>query len=103
MPVNRFRPNIVVEGGQPFEEDTMEQFKINEICFYGVKLCDRCVVTTTNQETGVTGKEPLKTLAKYRMVNNKVYFGQNVLCGDEGVIRVGDEINVVNTKPALIR
>jgi uncharacterized protein YcbX len=103
LPVNRFRPNIVVAGGQPFEEDTMEQFSINEINFYGVKLCERCVITTTNQETGIKGKEPLKTLAKYRMTNNKVLFGQNVLCQGKGVIRVGDEIKVVKTKPALIR
>ena len=103
LPMNRFRPNMVAAGGQPFEEDTMEQFSINGINFYGVKLCARCVITTTNQQTGVTGKEPLKTLATFRMSNNKVLFGQNVLCGGEGVIRVGDEIRVVKTKPALIK
>jgi uncharacterized protein len=103
LPMDRFRPNIVMAGGQSFEEDTMEQFRINEINFYGVKPCARCVVTTTNQQTGVTGKEPLKTLAKYRMANNKVFFGQNVLCGGKGVINVGDKINVIRTKPALIK
>ena len=103
LPMNRFRPNIVLAGGQPFEEDTMEQFSINEINFYGVKLCERCVITTTNQETSIKGKEPLKTLAKYRLTNNKVLFGQNVLCGGEGAIRVGDEIKPVKTKPALIK
>ena len=103
LPMNRFRPNIVLAGGQPFEEDTMEQFSINEINFYGVKLCERCVITTSNQETSIKGKEPLKALAKYRMTNNKVLFGQNVLCGAEGVIRVGDEIKPVKTKPALIK
>jgi uncharacterized protein len=103
LPMDRFRPNIVMAGGQPFEEDTIGQFSINEINFYGVKLCARCVVTTTNQETGIKGKEPLTTLAKYRMTNNKVFFGQNVLCSGKGVIRVGDEIKVVKTKPALIK
>ena len=103
LPVNRFRPNMVIAGGQPFEEDTMEQFSIKEINFYGVKLCARCVITTTNQETGIKGKEPLKTLSTYRMTNNKVLFGQNVLCGGEGVIRLGDEIKIVKTKPALIK
>ena len=102
LPMDRFRPNIVMTGGYPFEEDTLEQFIVNGINFYGVKLCGRCVVTTTNQETGVTGKEPLKTLATYRMANNKVYFGQNVLCGGEGLIRVGDSISVIKAKQALI-
>jgi uncharacterized protein len=102
LPMDRFRPNIVMAGGQPFEEDIIGQFSINEINFYGVKLCARCVVTTINPETGVTGKEPLTTLAKYRMTNNKVFFGQNVLCRGKGVIKVGDEINVLRTKPALI-
>jgi len=67
-----------------------------------VKLCARCTITTTNQETGVTGKEPLKTLANYRMTNNKVYFGQNVLCGGKGVIKVGDAINSIKVKSSLI-
>ena len=102
LPMDRFRPSIVMTGGRPFEEDTMEQFSINEINFYGIKLCARCVVTTTNQETGVTGKEPLKTLAKYRMANNKVYFGQNVLCSGTGEIKVGDEINSIKTKSSSI-
>jgi len=101
LPMDRFRPNLVMTGGQPFEEDSMEQFSVNGINFYGVKLCGRCVVTTTDQETGITGKEPLKTLATYRMANNKVYFGQNVLCGGEGLIRVGDEINIIKRKQAL--
>ena len=102
LPMNRFRPNIVITGTHPFEEDTMEQFSINEIDFYGVKLCARCVVTTTNQDTGDTGKEPLKTLAQFRRIDNKVLFGQNVLCDGEGAIRVGDEIKIVKTKPSLI-
>ncbi|MEP7374646.1 MAG: MOSC N-terminal beta barrel domain-containing protein [Chitinophagaceae bacterium] len=102
LPMDRFRPGIVMEGGQPFEEDTMAQFSINDINFYGVKLCARCTITTTNQETGVTGKEPLKTLAKYRTANNKVYFGQNVLCAGKGVIKVGDTINSIKVKSSLI-
>ena len=102
LPMNRFRPNFVMKGGMPFEEDTIGQFSINGINFYGVKLCSRCIVTTTNQETGITGKEPLKTLATYRGFNNKVWFGQNVLCAGEGIIKIGDAIRVIKTKPAMI-
>jgi len=101
LPMDRFRPNIVMAGGTPFEEDSLEQFSVSGINFYGVKLCARCVVTTTNQETGVTGKEPLKTLATYRLANNKVYFGQNVLCRGEGLITAGDEIFVIKRKQGL--
>jgi uncharacterized protein len=102
LPMNRFRPNIVFTGGLPFEEDTMEHFSIKNMNFFGVKLCARCVITTTNQETGITGKEPLKTLATYRMMNNKVLFGQNILCTEEGMINIGDQITVLKRKPALI-
>ncbi len=95
LPMNRFRPNIVFTGGTPFQEDEMLHFKINGLDLYCVKPSARCVVTTTNQETGVTGKEPLKTLASYRSKNNKVYFGQNVLVKGEGKINVGDKIEIM--------
>lgn len=102
LPMNRFRPNMVITGSQPFEEDTMEHFTINKMNFYGVKLCARCVMTTTNQDTGEQGKEPLRTLAQYRRLDNKILFGQNVLCHNSGTIKVNDEIKIVKTKPALI-
>lgn len=95
LPINRFRPNIVFTGGSPFQEDMMKHFKINEIDFYCVKPSARCVITTTNQQTGKTGKEPLKTLATFRQKNNKIFFGQNVLVSGEGKINVGDEIEII--------
>ena len=102
LPINRFRPNIVFTGGRPFEEDTMEHFIVNGIHCYAVKPCARCVITTTEQETGMTGKEPLKTLASYRRVKNEVYFGQNILTEGTGFISVGDSIEVMKTKTALL-
>lgn len=101
VPMNRFRPNIVFTGGEPFEEDTMKHFRISGIDFYTVKPCARCVTTTTDQETGITAKEPLKTLAAYRSANNNVYFGQNILYKNEGVIKVREELKVVQTKTPL--
>jgi uncharacterized protein len=95
LPINRFRPNIVIKGCTPFEEDTMRHFKINGIDFYGVKLCARCVLTTINQDTAESKKEPLKTMYTYRARNNNVYFGQNVLYHGKGAIRIGDEITVI--------
>ncbi|MEP6597128.1 MAG: MOSC N-terminal beta barrel domain-containing protein [Ginsengibacter sp.] len=98
LPINRFRPNIVFTGGDPFEEDVMEHFTINDINFYGVKLCARCMITTINQDDGVAAKEPLKTLATYRMRNNNVYFGQNLLHHGEGFVSVGDAIKIRKKK-----
>jgi uncharacterized protein YcbX len=102
LPINRFRPNIVFTGGQPYEEDTMEHVIVNKIDLYGVKLCARCVITTINQTDAQKGKEPLKTFASYRMKNNNVYFGQNMLHGQTGVIHLGDVIEVVKTKPPVL-
>jgi uncharacterized protein YcbX len=98
LPINRFRPNIVFTGGAAFEEDGWKHFAINEIDFYGVKLCARCVITTINQETIEKSKEPLKTLATYRQKNNKIYFGQNLIHHGEGTLHIGNEIKVKERK-----
>lgn len=92
LPMNRFRPNIVFGGGAPYQEDEMKSFSISGLGFSGVKLCARCNVTTIDQETAVAAKEPLKTLASYRRKNNKIYFGQNLLCDGTGMISIGDEL-----------
>jgi uncharacterized protein YcbX len=94
LPMNRFRPNIVFTGGEPFLEDDMKHFSINNVQFYGVKLCARCVITTINQDTASRSREPLKTLSSYRQKNNKIYFGQNLLHSGEGEMRVGDVISI---------
>jgi uncharacterized protein len=94
VPMNRFRPNLVFTGGEPYEEDTWRNFSIGKNKFAGVKPCSRCVLTTINQQTGEQGKEPLATLAKYRQKENKIYFGQNVLTIDYDEIYEGDEIVV---------
>lgn len=102
LPMNRFRPNIVFTGGHAHIEDEMAVFTINEINFLGVKPCSRCVMTTINQQTSEKGKEPLTTLATYRMKNNKIYFGQNVLQQQNGFISVGDEIKILKSAAPFI-
>ena len=92
LPMNRFRPNLVFTGGEPYEEDSWKEFTVGNNKFVGVKPCSRCVVTTVDQNTGEKGKEPLVTLAKYRQHENKIYFGQNVLSIDHHEIHEGDEI-----------
>lgn len=99
VPMNRFRPNFVFTNGAAFEEDFWREFTIGNLSFVGVKRCDRCVMTTVDQETGVVaGKGPLKTLAKYRNFGNKVLFGQNVIGLGLGTVTVGDEIQVLSNK-----
>lgn len=93
VPMNRFRPNIVFEGGSPYLEDQVGRFSINGLEFQGVKPCARCVLTTVDQETGISGKEPLRTLASYRSVDSKVLFGQNVIARTMGEISVGNSID----------
>lgn len=97
LPMNRFRPNIVFTGGDAFDEDLMNHIQIAGIDFYGAKLCARCVLTTIDQQTAVKAKEPLKTLAKYRLMNNKILFGQNLVHEGTGIITVGDTLNVLST------
>lgn len=92
VPMDRFRPNIVFSGGSPFLEDSLREFKIGEVEFQIVKPCARCVMITVDQETGKKGKEPLKTLSSYRTINNKVYFGQNVVALGPGKVKIGDHI-----------
>ena len=90
---DRFRPNIVVATDEPHVEDSWAEFRMGEAEAIGVKLCSRCVMTTVDQTSGMTGKEPLKTLAQYRSMKNKIMFGQNVIA-QQGTIRVGDTVSV---------
>jgi len=90
--VNRFRPNIVVEGQQPFEEDGWNQLHIGTAQIEVVKRCARCVVVNIDPQTASKGKEVLQALSNYRKTGNKVHFGVNALVNKEGVIKVGDTV-----------
>ncbi|HET8834564.1 MAG TPA: MOSC N-terminal beta barrel domain-containing protein [Gemmatimonadales bacterium] len=94
LPMNRFRPNLVIAGVEPFGEDRLAAFAIGAMTFSAVKPCDRCVVTTTDQVTGERGVEPLRTLATFRRSNGKVLFGQNVIHTGTGRLTVGDPLLV---------
>ena len=101
--MDRFRPNIVIKGGQPYAEDKIDRMVIGDgIELEGQTLCERCPVPCTDQITAVLGKEPNRTLATYRRgqhldspytPNPKgVYFGRNFNHLSTGVIRIGDEV-----------
>lgn len=101
IPMNRFRPNLVYTGGEPYSEDELASFNINGICFYGVKLCARCPIPGIDQDTAVSGKEPIKTLASYRRRQNKIYFGQNLVYEGTGILRIRDVMEVLSVKEAV--
>lgn len=118
LPINRFRPNIFVQGCEPFAEDLWQTFTISNLKFHGVKLCSRCKVTTVDQETGKPGSEPLQTLQSFRggrvmtlpkKVSAKVFFGQNVVCeesvellnNEHPLIRAGDVLTVLDAVPSV--
>ncbi len=92
VPMERFRPNIVVSGTDPFAEDEFARVQLGSISFRGVKRCDRCTVTTIDTETGERGREPLRTLATFRLSEFKVWFGMNLIHDAPGTLRVGDAV-----------
>jgi uncharacterized protein len=92
VPMNRFRPNLVFSGGEPYEEDRWKNLRVGINRFRGAKPCARCALTTVNQETAIKGTEPLATLSKYRKEGNKVLFGENLIALDYKEIAINDEI-----------
>jgi uncharacterized protein YcbX len=94
LPMNRFRPNLVVSGAPAYAEDTWTSMHIGEVVLRIVKPCVRCVVTTTNQTTLDRGREPLKTLATYRRAMGGVIFGQNAVVVNPGRLELGMPIEL---------
>lgn len=95
VPMNRFRPNIVVRGAPPWAEDTWTHLSIGNVVFQSCKPCQRCQVITIDQATGIRGKDPLATLSTFRARSNKVYFGWNLVAEGEGELHVGDRVNLI--------
>jgi uncharacterized protein len=104
LPMRRFRPNVVVAGGEPWAEDGWRQLQIGDVAFRAVKGCDRCVMTTIDPDTAAKGKEPIATLARSRRWDGKTWFGVNLIPGPPdpagspritGSIRVGDPVRIL--------
>lgn len=101
IPMNRFRPNIIIETIEPFIEDTWSTIQIGEVEFAVVKPCSRCIVTTVDQHQGEKNKlkEPLNTLGTFRQLSEQgVMFGENMIPQNEGIIKVGDRLRVIETR-----
>ena len=99
LEMRRFRPNLVISGAEPYAEDHFTTLRIGSVTFRAVKRCDRCSVTTVNPETSERGKEPLRTLAQYRLEDGKVWFGMNLIHDHTGTLAVGDDVVVSATDP----
>jgi len=97
----QFRPNIVINNTEPFEEDTWKHIRIGEVEFEVVKPCSRCIFTTIDPSNAEkhAKQEPLATLKKYRQVESgDVMFGQNLVALNQGQIHLGDSVTVLSTQ-----
>lgn len=98
--VERFRPNVYIDGPPAFDEDSWANVKIGGSALRVVKPCPRCAITTVDPATGSRGKEPLRTLSTYRKREGGVMFGQNALHQGTGTLRVGDSVEVLSRRDA---
>ncbi|WKV75542.1 MOSC domain-containing protein [Streptomyces sp. PCS3-D2] len=95
LPMDRFRPNVVVSGAQAWAEDDWQRIAIGDALFRGARECGRCVVTTTDQRTAERGREPLKTLGRHRRIGRSLAFGRLLVPLRPGTLHVGDEVRVL--------
>jgi uncharacterized protein YcbX len=98
LPMDRFRPNLVIDGKVPFAEDDWARIRVGSTEFRVAKSCARCVVTTTDQRTGARGPEPLRTLASFRNVGGSILFGENLIHEGPGPVRLGDPVEVLESR-----
>jgi uncharacterized protein len=102
VPMTRFRPNVVVQDADPWAEDDFagRRLQIGAVTFRVASPCDRCLVTTIDQDTGVKTGQPLKMLGRHRRFPGGLLFGMNLIPdvtpGATGIIRVGDRVTVLS-------
>jgi uncharacterized protein len=98
VPMNRFRPNVVIAGATPWAEDGWRRIRIGAVRFRVVKPCGRCQVTTIDQATAVRGRQPLQMLGRRRRFGQQLVFGQNMIPDAPGAIRVGDPVQILEQR-----
>jgi uncharacterized protein YcbX len=95
----RFRPNVVVDDvPEPFDEDLWRTIRIGTATFRFTEVCSRCVMTTLDPQTLNGGKEPLRTLARFRQWDHKTWFGIRLVPVGRSVIRVGDDLQILSSE-----
>lgn len=96
LPMDRFRPNLVVTGCEPFAEDSWSRISVGEVVFRTAGQCARCSVTTVDQESGTRNSaEPLRTLASFRKTDKGVVFGVNLIPEQPGPLVLGDGVTLL--------
>ena len=96
--MNRFRPNIVIQGLEAYEEDYVRSIRVNDITLALVKHCTRCPMPNVDPLTGEPGTEPMLTLSLYRRFGDGILFGVNAVAAEtrEGAeLSVGDRVEVM--------
>lgn len=93
--MERFRPNLVVDGSTPFAEDDWKRIRVGRMDFIVAKPCSRCAIPTIDPTTGSKQPEVFKTLKSYRQRDGEVFFGQNLLPVGTGSVQVGDRVEVL--------
>lgn len=93
--MQRFRPNLVLDGCEPFAEDGWSVIKIGDILFDVVKPCARCAIPTINPDTLEKEAVVFKTLKQHRGREGEVYFGQNLIPRGGGILRLGDKVELL--------
>ncbi len=94
IPMDRFRPNLILAGSTAFEEDEWNRIFIGDIELAVVKPCARCVITTIDKQTLEVSREPLKTLSTFRRKPRGVMFGQNAIPLVDGWLEVGMPVQI---------
>lgn len=100
LPMTRFRPNVVIGGAAPWVEDdfTGRRIRIGSVVFRVPKPCGRCVVTTVDQERGERTRQPLRTLARHRLIDQDLLFGTNLIPDNpqaNAQLRLGDPVELI--------
>jgi hypothetical protein len=94
--IERFRPNLLISGTAPHEEDEWQRIRVGPVELAIVKACARCSIVLVDPSTAEVGLEPLRTLARYRSMPRGVMFGQNALVINPGKICVGASLEVLD-------
>jgi hypothetical protein len=100
VPMTRFRPNVVIDGAPPWAEDDWlgGRLRLGEATFRAAKACARCLVTTIDQDTAETGREPLRMLGRHRRFDDGLLFAINLIPETTGRLRLGDPVSVASVR-----
>lgn len=98
MDPRRFRANVLLSGTAPHDEDTWRDIRIGAVDLSVGSACTRCVLTTVDPDSAARGHEPLRAFAQYRRTNDGVIFGMNTTHRAAGVVRVGDQVQVLSRR-----